>query len=98
MLWANDCSRISTFSAVKGAQPDVPFEAWLELPEDQRKAMDAEFQEIFELSCEKGFRAIIDKARWQKRADPEGLTAFVEALSALPNHYRRVMVTYLDHP
>ena len=86
------------FAAMKETRPDALFEAWLELPEEQRKAMDAEFQEIFELSCEKGFRAIIDEARWQMQTNPEGLTAFVEALSALPNHYHRAMITYLDHP
>ena len=86
------------FAAMKETKPDALFEAWLDLPEDQRKAMDAEFQEIFELSCEKGFRAIIDEARWQMQADPQGLAAFVEALSALPNHYHRAMGTYPDHP
>jgi len=59
--------------------------------------MDTEFQDVFELSCEKGFRAIIDEARWQMRANPEVLTDFVETLSALPNHSHRAMVTYLDH-
>ena len=86
------------FAAMKETKPDALFEAWLDLPEDQRKAMDAEFQEIFELSCEKGFRAIIDEARWQMQADPKRLTAFIKTLSALPNHYHRAMVTYLDHP
>lgn len=86
------------FAAMKETKPDALFEAWLGLPEEQRKAMDAEFQEIFELSCEKGFRAIIDEARWQMQADPQGLAAFVEALSALPNHYHRAMGTYPDHP
>ncbi len=86
------------FAAMKETKPDALFEAWLELPEEQRKAMDAEFQEIFELSCEKGFRAIIDEAHWQMQADPEGLTAFIETLSALPNHYHRAMITYLGHP
>jgi len=58
------------FAAMKETKPDALFEAWLGLLEDQRKAMDAEFQEIFELSCEKGFRAIIDEAQWQMQADP----------------------------
>ena len=56
-----------------------------------------EFRDIFELGCEKGFRAIIDEAGWQLREAPDGLTAFVESLSALPNHYERAMVTFLDH-
>jgi len=41
------------FAATKETKPDALFAAWLELPEEQRKPMDAEFQDIFELSCEK---------------------------------------------
>jgi hypothetical protein len=50
------------FSAMKETQPDELFAAWLDLPDGQRNEMDAEFRDIFELSCEKGFRAIIDEA------------------------------------
>lgn len=85
------------FGAMKETKPDALFDAWLALPEDERKAMDAEFQDIFDLSCEKGFRAIIDEACWQMRAEPDKLADFIESLSALPNHYHRAMVTYLDH-
>jgi len=85
------------FGAMKETKPDALFDARLELPEERRKPMDAEFQDVFELSCEKGFRAIIDEARWQMRANPEALTDFVETLSALPGHYHKAMVTYLDH-
>lgn len=46
--------------------------------------MDAEFQDTLELSCEKGFRAIMDEARWQMQADAESKTVSIEALSALP--------------
>ena len=59
--------------------------------------MDAEFRDIFEMSCEKGFRAIIDEARWQMRETPDALASFVEKLSALSSHYERAMVTFLDH-
>jgi len=83
--------------AMKETKQDALFDAWLELPEERRKPMDAEFQDVFELSCERGFRAIIDEARWQMRENPEALTDFVETLSALPGHYHRAMVTYLDH-
>ena len=50
------------FSAMKETQPDELFSAWLTLPDIRRNDMDAEFQDIFELSCEKGFRAILDEA------------------------------------
>ena len=81
------------FTAMKETKPDALFAAWLELSEAQRKPMDAEFQDIFELSCEKGFRAIIDEARWQMQAQPEALTEFIETLSALPDQAHRTMVT-----
>lgn len=86
------------FSALKEGQPDMLFAAWLALPDSPRKAMEAEFRDLFELSCEKGFLAIIDEARWQLRETPEALTPFVERLSALPSHYERAMITFLDHP
>lgn len=85
------------FAALKETKPDELFAAWLDLPEEQRNEMDAEFQDIFEMSCEKGFRAIIDEAYWQLREDPDARAAFIETLSALPNDYHRAMVTYLDH-
>ena len=44
------------FSAMKETQPDELFAAWLQLPDAQRNEMDAEFRDIFELSCEKGLR------------------------------------------
>ena len=59
--------------------------------------METEFREVFELSCEKGFRAILDEAAWHFREDLSAHTAFVEKLAALPSHCERAMVTYLDH-
>jgi hypothetical protein len=44
------------FSAMKEIQPGALFTAWLDLSNGQRNAMDAGFQEILEMSCEKGFR------------------------------------------
>lgn len=85
------------FSAMKEGKPDELFGAWMYLPEGRRNEMDAEFLDIFEMSCEKGFRAIIDEAPYQLRDTPEAIQPFIETLSALPNHYERAMVTYLDH-
>src|SRR5271166_4856251 len=84
------------FATMKDTQPDELFTAWLELPDDKRKLMDAEFLEIFEMSCEKGFRAILDEAAWYLREDPPAYTEFVDKLAALSNHYERAMVTFLD--
>ena len=83
------------FSTMKEGKPDELFTAWLALAEGQRNSMDAEFRDIFEMSCEKGFRAIIDEAEFQ--LGEEEFTAWVEMLSALPSHYERAMLVYLDH-
>lgn len=86
------------FAAMKETQPDELFVAWLELPEGQRNTLDAEFRDIFEMSCAKGFRAILDEAEWHLSADPKAYQEFVEKLAALANHYERAIVTFLDHP
>ncbi len=86
------------FSAMNETKPDELFTAWLDLPKARRKPMDAEFRGVFELSCEKGCRAIIGETHWQLRADTDARTEFIEALSSPPNHYHRAMVAYLDHP
>jgi hypothetical protein len=85
------------FSAMKETRPDELFAAWLSLSDGQRNEMDAEFRDIFELSCEKGFRAIIDEAKWHLMTGPGAITGFVEHLASLSNHYERAMVTFLDH-
>ncbi|MCU7873581.1 MAG: hypothetical protein KZQ91_12640 [Candidatus Thiodiazotropha sp. (ex Lucinoma borealis)] len=87
------------FAAMKETKPDALFAAWLELDEAVRNPMDAVFREIFDMSCKKGFKAIIDEARWQFQTQGtlEKFEPFVDALSELPNHYHRSMVTFLDH-
>ena len=87
------------FAAMSETRHDALFAAWLALPEAQRNAIDAEFLEIFEMSCEKGFCAILDEAQWHMShdANPKGITVFTEILASLKNHYARAMVTYLDY-
>lgn len=85
------------FSAMKDGKAEELWGAWLYLPNEERDPANAEMREIFEMSCEKGCIGIIDEARWQLRDKQDELTAFVETLSSLPNHYHRAMVTYLDH-
>ena len=85
------------FATMKEGKPDKLFAAWLSLPDSQRNKMDTEFRDIFEMSCEKGFRAIIDEANWQMRETPDRLNTFIEKLSALSNHYERAMATFLDY-
>ena len=71
--------------------------AWLDLPENRRQGLEAEFQEIFEMSCEKGTWAILDEARHRWRDDPGRLGAFIETLSLQPSHSHRALVTRLNH-
>jgi hypothetical protein len=85
------------FTRMKETKPDELFAAWLYLPGRLRNEMDAEFRDIFELSCEKGFRAIIDEAEWHLANEPEARSRLVEKLAALANHFERAMVTFLDH-
>jgi len=85
------------FAAMRETNPKELFTAWLALPEEQRNAMEAEFRDIFELSCEKGFRAIIDEASLQLQNDPKTLALLIDELSELPSHFYRAMVAWLDH-
>lgn len=85
------------FVAMKESKPDELFKAWLALPDSQRNKMDTEFRDVFEMSCKKGFLAIIDEANWKMQETPDAFRTFIEKLSALSNHYERAMVTFLDH-
>jgi hypothetical protein len=90
------------FAAMSETRHKALFDAWLALPDAQRNTMDAEFRDIFEMSCENGFLAIVDEATWHREqdTDPNAAIVFAEklsALSALANHFERAMVTYLDH-
>jgi len=85
------------FAAMKETQPEELFTAWLELPDGKRNTMDAEFRDIFEISCESGCRAILDEAEWHLAAEPQAHTEFVDKLAALANHCERAMITFLDH-
>jgi hypothetical protein len=85
------------FEAMPEARHERLFEAWLGLPDGDRSPMDAEFREIFELACEKGFRAVLDEAKWRLRDDAAALREFVENLARLPGHFERAMTVFLDH-
>ena len=72
------------FAAMSETRHDELFAAWLALPEALRNTMDAEFRDIFEMSCEKGCHAILDEAQWHlaQDADPNAAIAFTEMLAA----------------
>ncbi|HCC3245766.1 TPA: hypothetical protein JD771_002483 [Legionella pneumophila subsp. pneumophila] len=85
------------FSSMKETKPDKLFNAWLQLEDTVRNEMETVFREIYEMSCRKGFQAIIDEANQKLLDMPEVRTKLIEDLSKLPNHYHRAMVTFLDH-
>lgn len=85
------------FAALPKSKTEILFNNWLNLTESRRSTIEAEFRDIFELSCEKGFKAIIDEAQWHLRDDQNGLAALIKELAGLANHFERAMVTYLDH-
>lgn len=86
------------FSELRGIQRDTLFEAWHGLDSKTREEIESDFQEIYALSRDAGARAIIDEAEWQMRQIPGAHTDFVKMFSALPNHYERAMVAFLDYP
>ena len=88
---------LARFSKSRGLGSELDFAAWLELPQERQRALEAEFRQIFEMSCEKGTWAILDEARLRWRDDPDRLTAFIETLSSQPSHFHRAMATCLDH-
>jgi len=85
------------FAVMLESKPEELFAAWLELPDGQRKPMDAEFRDIFEMSSEKGWCAIRDEAEWHFRDAPESFSDFIQQLSLLASHSERVMFTFLDY-
>ncbi len=96
-FYARDLFHDLDFAAMKETQPEKLFTAWLELPDAPRNTMDAEFRGIFELSCESGFRAILDEAEWHLKSGSQEYTELVDKLAALADHCERAMVTFLDH-
>lgn len=88
---------LTRYTKSRGLESALDFAAWLALPEDRRQGLEAEFQEIFEMSCEKGTWAILDEAHHHWREDPGRLAAFIETLSSQPSHSHRALITRLNH-
>ena len=88
---------LARYGESRGLGSALDLAAWLALPEDRRQGLEAEFREIFEMSCEKGTWAILDEARHRWRDDPARLGAFIETLSSQPSHSHRAWVTRLNH-
>jgi hypothetical protein len=52
------------FAALTETRIEPIYDVWLKLPDDARKAMEQDFQDIDELATEGGSKAILDEARW----------------------------------
>ena len=84
-------------ATVADTRPDPLYAAWLQFPEERRNEMEFDFRQIFKMSCRKGIQAILDEAQSRRDDTPESVTAFIESLSAMPDHFHRAMATWLDH-
>ena len=86
------------FTALKETKPDKLLDHWFGLPTAQRNTMETVFRQIFEMSCQKGFTAIIDEAKFQLGEDIEEHKRFTSNLAELPNHFHRSLTVFLNHP
>lgn len=86
------------FSPLDKGEVDTLIAAWLALPEDARKNMEGDFQDIFALCRDAAIPAMKDEPRWHLQATPGAYEAFVDMFAALPNHHARAMTLFLDFP
>lgn len=83
------------FDGMAEGRPDALFNAWMALPEDDRRPVEAELREIHDMSNEKGWLAILGEAHFHLEGPP--MQAFIDGMSTLPNHQARAMSVFLDH-
>lgn len=83
------------FGAMPEGKPNVLFDAWMTLPEDVRRPLEAELRDIHDMCSDKGWLAVLEEARWHLEG-PQVQT-FIDTMSALQNHQARAMTVFLDH-
>lgn len=79
------------FGTLTETQVEPIYEAWLKLPEDARNAMEQDFQEIDELACEGGSKAILDEARFHGED-------LAETFAGLDGFHEHAFWAFLEHP
>ena len=84
------------FEEMSKTNPAAFLKAWNALPDETRGVVEPQLREIFDMSCEKGFVAIRDEAKWQLAGDEPQLAAFVDRLAGMESHSERAMTTFLD--
>lgn len=90
------CAEVD-FGAMKEGKPDALFDAWMALPDEERRRMDADFRDIHDMSNERGWLAMLGEARWHLQAQPQQVQDFIDSMSALTNHHAQAMSVFLDH-
>lgn len=86
------------FEKMKQRSVEALVDAWERLPSEQRRALEPQLREIFELASQKGTLAIIDEAKWQVRQGRAPDAELVAKLSGMASHFERAMTVLLDHP
>jgi hypothetical protein len=79
------------FKELKETQIERIHEAWLQLPQDTRDAMEQDFQDVDELATEGGSRAILDEANFHG----EDLSGTFDSLGSF---HERAFWTLLERP
>ena len=69
---------------------------WERLGDRDRTELEAEFRELHEMSCEKGWLAIKDEAESNPYFSGDELRAFKEKLSDLEGYFERAFATFLN--
>lgn len=81
------------FNALNGNDKEALFHAWLNLPDEIKNQIDTIFQDIFDLSCEKGIKAINGTIE----SETNGVHSIRHKLAEIPNNYDRAFTVYLEH-
>ncbi len=79
------------FGALGEGQVDPIYDAWLRLPDEVRKPMEQDFQDVDELATEGGIKAILDEGHWHGED-------LAEQFSELPSFHERAFWTLLERP
>ena len=80
--------QLSDFKKLK--KPDLIFDAFLELSEEQQSKIETDFQAVNAMACEGGVRALIDEAGFYQ---DEG---FTDSIAAIDGFHDKVMWAFLE--
>jgi hypothetical protein len=81
-----------TFAELKETEVDPIFQSFTALPFEQQAEIEAELQDIDNMSCPGGVTALADEADYHQDQ------AFPEAISKIEGFHGKVMWAFLEHP